>query len=202
MDINKFLQPESMLTPGAAGATTMAIANTLWVQFGWAPRWTGLGVSALFGFLVIAATQAPKWRRGIYFLLNTLIIFTVALGANAGGNLATGDGAAAGSGGGKPEAAAWSLVRPAWAQPAENEGAAQSVDPARLRQLLGAHLSTAQLNAVIRAVESEQAEATTQGDQAPPADSATATAQAPAEELRPAAAPSSAAPRRRFFTAW
>src|SRR5437868_14877632 len=72
-----------MLTPGIAGGVTMLIANALWVAFSLPPRWTALVLSFLLGLLVFVATpRAPVWQRAVYYLLNSLIIFSVSIGTN------------------------------------------------------------------------------------------------------------------------
>ncbi len=78
-----FLNPKSMITPGAAGGIVMMIGNTLWLQFGLDPKWSGIGISLLFGLLVVAGPAMPIWQRGVYCILNSLIVFTMALGANS-----------------------------------------------------------------------------------------------------------------------
>ena len=83
--IEEFLQPKSMLTPGIAGAVTMLIANTLWVAFGFPPRWTSLVLSFVLGLLVFVATGAPVWQRVVYYVVNSLIIFSVSMGTNYAG---------------------------------------------------------------------------------------------------------------------
>jgi hypothetical protein len=76
-----FLTPEAMLTPGVAGSLTMMIANALAVNFT-APRaWTGLVLSFVFGLLVLASTKSI-WQKAVYYVLNSLVIFCVAVGAN------------------------------------------------------------------------------------------------------------------------
>lgn len=81
--VDEFLQPKAMLTPGIAGGVTMVIANALWVAFSLPPKWTSLVLSFLLGLLVFAAKgSAPGWQRGIYYLLNSLIIFSVSIGTN------------------------------------------------------------------------------------------------------------------------
>lgn len=76
-----FLTPEGMLTPGVAGSLTMMMANALAVNFA-APRaWTGLALSFVFGLLVLASTKTLL-LKGIYYVLNSLVIFCVAVGAN------------------------------------------------------------------------------------------------------------------------
>src|SRR2546422_1640859 len=72
-----------MLTPGIAGGVTMLIANALWVAFSLPPRWTSLALSFLLGLLVfVATTRVPVWQRAVYYLLNSLIIFSVSIGTN------------------------------------------------------------------------------------------------------------------------
>ncbi|UWF48919.1 hypothetical protein NYP20_27130 [Pseudomonas sp. N3-W] len=78
----EFLNPKSMLTPGIAGSLTMFITNTLVNQFGVPPNYTGLLISILFGLVVFAATSTVLWQRFVLFVLNSLFIFSFALGAN------------------------------------------------------------------------------------------------------------------------
>ena len=50
---SEFLNPNSMITPGAAGAFAMVITNTLCQQFAQLPlNYTGLAVSFAFGSVV------------------------------------------------------------------------------------------------------------------------------------------------------
>lgn len=86
-----FLNPSSMMTPGAAGALTMTVANTVTLQFGLAESWMAgiaLSVSFLFGLLVLTAEAMPVWRKIVYYIINSLIIFTVAVGSNTLGGTA------------------------------------------------------------------------------------------------------------------
>ncbi len=88
--VEEFLQPKSMLTPGVAGGVTMLIANTLWVVFSLPPRWTSLVLSFVLGLLVFVTTGAPVWQRVVYYVLNSLIIFSVSIGTNYAGVAVTG----------------------------------------------------------------------------------------------------------------
>ena len=85
--VDEFLQPKAMLTPGIAGGITMLIANTLWVAFSLPPRWTSLVLSFVLGLLVFVAKGGgvPLWQRAVYYLLNSLIIFSVSIGTNYAG---------------------------------------------------------------------------------------------------------------------
>jgi len=81
--VDEFLQPKAMLTPGIAGGVTMVIANALWVAFSLPPRWTSLVLSFGVGLLVfVAKGGVPAWQRAVYYVLNSLIIFSVSIGTN------------------------------------------------------------------------------------------------------------------------
>ncbi|MDH3195408.1 MAG: hypothetical protein OEL78_03745 [Hyphomicrobiales bacterium] len=79
-----FLNPDSMLTPGIAGSLTMMITNVLCAYFVIPVPLTGLAISALFGTLVVVSAGSLL-RKSIYYVLNSLIIFCVAMGT---GNIA------------------------------------------------------------------------------------------------------------------
>jgi hypothetical protein len=85
-NIDEFLTPEAMLTPGAAGALTMMITNAITANFDAHRAFTGLLISFLFGALVFAAVRSV-WQKAIYYVINSLIIFCVALGANTVGGV-------------------------------------------------------------------------------------------------------------------
>ena len=81
----EFINPNSMITPGAAGAFTMVITNTLCQQFAQLPlNFTGLAVSFMFGAMVFGY-GASLLARIVYFVINSLIIFVVAVGSSAVG---------------------------------------------------------------------------------------------------------------------
>jgi hypothetical protein len=80
--LKEFLNPHSMLTPGLCGGITLLITNTLAAQFAAPPNYTGLGISCLFGLIVFAATSTVLWLRLVFWVLNSLIIFSIALGTN------------------------------------------------------------------------------------------------------------------------
>jgi hypothetical protein len=76
-----------MLTPGVAGALTLLMTNSLALAFGIPLDYLGyaaLAISALFAALVIAGS-IPLHQRIVYRVLNTLIIFCVAMGSNVTG---------------------------------------------------------------------------------------------------------------------
>lgn len=85
-ELNEFLNQKSMLTPGAAGGSTLLITNALGSTFGLPLGYVALLISGLFGLSVAAlAAGVPVWQRGVFFVLNTLIIFCVAMGSNSAG---------------------------------------------------------------------------------------------------------------------
>lgn len=85
--LDEFLNPKSMLTPGICGGLTTLITGVLTQQFGLLPNYTGLATSFLFGLLVVFGTTSviPAWQKCIYLCLNSLVIFSVAMGANQAG---------------------------------------------------------------------------------------------------------------------
>jgi len=94
VNLSDFINPNSMITPGAAGAFTMVITNTLCSQFAMLPgNWTALVVSFLFGALTFFYV-AHLLIRLVYFVINSLIIFVMAHGSNAIGMSATKQAAA------------------------------------------------------------------------------------------------------------
>jgi len=83
---DEFLNPKSMLTPGVAGGLTMLMTNSLTSQFGLLPNYTGLALSFLFGLLVFQTTVQLPWPKlAAYYVVNSLIIFSVAIGTNHAG---------------------------------------------------------------------------------------------------------------------
>ena len=79
--LDQFLTPESMLTPGVAGATAMMITNALTNNFSMPPAWTALILSFGFGLLAIVKDKPPTTKT-LFYVLNSLVIFCVASGAN------------------------------------------------------------------------------------------------------------------------
>lgn len=74
-----FLQPEAMLTPGVAGGVTMLVSNAVCGVFPVPLAATGLAISALLCTLPLASV-APLWKRSVCYVLNTLIVFSMAMG--------------------------------------------------------------------------------------------------------------------------
>lgn len=117
--LGDFLHPKSMLTPGATGGATLMITNTLGSVFQLELGYVALVVSALFGVLLWALTEsAAFWQRIVFFLLNTLIIFCVAMGSNTAGQKITQA---------RTQTASFSLFAPAFAQSPEADAMADKL---------------------------------------------------------------------------
>jgi hypothetical protein len=82
--LDQFLTPEAMLTPGVAGSLTMMITNALAASFGTPRAGTGLFLSFVFGLLVLVSTK-DMLSKAVFYVLNSLVIFCVAIGANSVG---------------------------------------------------------------------------------------------------------------------
>ena len=88
--MNEFLRSKSMLTPGVAGGLTTLITATLSSQFNLPAKWTSLLISALLGLLIVWADEELSIPKKIpFFVLNSLIIFSMAVGTNTVGEAAT-----------------------------------------------------------------------------------------------------------------
>ena len=87
--MRQFLNSKSMLTPGIAGAVTMLITNALALQFDLPGKWIALVLSFVLGMLVFSDRTSVFWLRGLLYVLNSLIIFSMATGTNAAGRAAT-----------------------------------------------------------------------------------------------------------------
>jgi hypothetical protein len=79
--IAQFLTPEAMLTPGVAGSLTMMITNALALNFAMPRAWVGLSLSFVFGLLVLVTSRSVL-QKTVFYILNSLVIFCVAAGAN------------------------------------------------------------------------------------------------------------------------
>ena len=77
-----FLSPTASITPAAAGAIVLLIANTLGSVFSLPRAPTALVLSAILGALIVAKFRAKFLVRLGYWIVNSLTIFAVAIGAN------------------------------------------------------------------------------------------------------------------------
>lgn len=81
--MNEFLNPKSMSTPGAAGALVMLITNTLCYNFPeFSGRYIALALSFVVGAVVFQASVMKKWVRSVFWVVNSLIIFSVGFGTS------------------------------------------------------------------------------------------------------------------------
>jgi hypothetical protein len=85
MSANEFLNSKSMVTPGIAGGTVMLITNALGAQFDLPHRWIALALSFAVGLIAFADRNADWWQRPVFYLLNSLLIFAIAVGSNTVG---------------------------------------------------------------------------------------------------------------------
>jgi len=83
--VEEFLNPRSMVTPGVAGGLTMIIANSITYHFHIKLAFVGLFVSCLFSLIAIYSAKMDIFQRLVFFVLNSLVIFAMALGSNAAG---------------------------------------------------------------------------------------------------------------------
>src|SRR5512145_856910 len=86
-----FLSPTGSLTPAAAGAIVLLITNTLGAAFGLPRALTALVLSAIIGALIVARFKTTFVARLGYWIVNSLTIFAVAVGANGVVRGLTGD---------------------------------------------------------------------------------------------------------------
>jgi hypothetical protein len=80
--MNEFLNPKSMVTPGVAGGLVMLLTNTCASQFDLPAKWAALILSGLITFFVVAAASGGLLQKALFWLLNSLIIFSMAMGTN------------------------------------------------------------------------------------------------------------------------
>ena len=83
--MEEYLNSKAMIAPGVAGATTTTIAGTMASVFGWPGSYTALIVSFLLGVIVFSDKNVPFLQRLVLYLVNSMIIFTVAVGLNTAG---------------------------------------------------------------------------------------------------------------------
>jgi hypothetical protein len=80
-----FIKSKAMVTPGAAGSATTMLTATLSTQLSLPPSWTGMAISFLFGTLTFADKSVPLLQRFVFYVINSITIFTVAMGINYAG---------------------------------------------------------------------------------------------------------------------
>jgi hypothetical protein len=81
--MKEFLNPKSMVTPGAAGALMMLLANALCAVFPeLAFRFVAVAISFLIGFAILASADIRLRERAMYGIVNSLVIFAVGVGTS------------------------------------------------------------------------------------------------------------------------
>lgn len=144
--MNEFLNPKSMLTPGAAGSMVMLITNAICASFMEVePRWAALILSFTFGAFVVHAADLKLGTKAGFWLVNSLVIFSVSVGT---ANVAAGPTAVARA--------------PLQEEPAAGgrDGLAAALDllvPAALAQERSAELRRASADAIAAQLESTRA---------------------------------------------
>lgn len=88
VSVDAFLRPESMVTPGALGAIAMLVTNALAHNFAFiSPAYLAILLSFIFGLTAIVKATSLV-QKLIYYVINSLIIFSVAAGSNTIGDQA------------------------------------------------------------------------------------------------------------------
>lgn len=175
----EFINPKSMITPGAAGALLMFIVNGLCYSFPeLEPRVVALVLSFVIGTVVFKAVSLRIGERTAYWIINSLIIFVMGTGA---ANIA----AKASGTSGRVDAAlhgiSWSFIREAVAQePEDVEAMKKKLDEEQAeKEKLRSELE--RLKAKLNEVESEKESQATD---------------------KPNASTTSPSPSRQFFREW
>jgi hypothetical protein len=84
LKLDEFLNPRSMLTPGAAGSLTMVISSTLWMRLEWSQVWTALAISFAFSLLsVVREKNISLLEKILYCVLNTFWIFAISFAVHS-----------------------------------------------------------------------------------------------------------------------
>lgn len=81
--MDEFINAKAMITPGVAGTSVIMVTGTLVSQFDVPGNWVALITSFLIGTAVWSDESVTLPNRLVLYVLNSLIIFTVANGINA-----------------------------------------------------------------------------------------------------------------------
>ena len=87
--MDDFLSAPPSLTPLIAGVTTTTITGTLASQFYLPANWVAIITCLILSSLVVLKPGLSFYQRAVYYLINTITIFTVSMGINAAGIAAT-----------------------------------------------------------------------------------------------------------------
>jgi len=81
--INEFINPKSMVTPGVAGSLMMFLANGICMQFPeMAFRYVAISLSFLLASVILSIKELQFFQRLAFWVVNSLIIFTVGVGSS------------------------------------------------------------------------------------------------------------------------
>ena len=80
-----FVNSKSMLTPAMAALGVTMMSGVLAGQFGLPGKWTGLIFSFILGTVVFADRETPIIQRALFYVINSLTIYTMAIGINEAG---------------------------------------------------------------------------------------------------------------------
>ncbi|SES63363.1 hypothetical protein SAMN05216326_10152 [Nitrosomonas marina] len=83
--MDNFISSRSMITPGLAGSATTMITGTLVTTFGFPGAVTALIVSFVFGSMALADKSVAFYYKLIFYIINSITIFSVAVGLNQAG---------------------------------------------------------------------------------------------------------------------
>ena len=89
--MDEFLSSKTMITPAIAGGITTLITAAVSTRFSLPGKWVGLAFSALLSVVVFFLDRTPPRLilRLLFLVLNTFIIFSIAIGANTAATAAT-----------------------------------------------------------------------------------------------------------------
>ena len=83
--MDDFVNSKAMIAPGVAGSATTMITGTLVTTFGFPGAVTALDVSFVFGLMVLADKTLTISYKLLFYVINSMIIFSVAVGLNQSG---------------------------------------------------------------------------------------------------------------------
>ena len=86
--VEEFVNPKSMITPGAAAALVAVVAGACFSMFGIVLRWSLIALSFFVGYVVFYSKEfadptMTKGAKSFFYILNSLIIFAMATGTHA-----------------------------------------------------------------------------------------------------------------------
>lgn len=87
--MDDFINSKPTFTPLVAGMTTTTITGTLASQFFWPANWVSIITCLILALLVTINKETPIFHTVLYYLINSVTIFTVSMGINAAGIAAT-----------------------------------------------------------------------------------------------------------------